>query len=45
MDDEMVANAKYLRLTNLVTRWERYLAMAEKGNGSLVQLLRTILAD
>jgi len=45
MDDEMIANAKYLRLTNLVTRWERYLAMAEKGNCSLVHLLRTILAD
>jgi DNA replication protein DnaC len=45
MDDEMVANAKYLRLTNLVTRWERYLAMAQKGNSSLVHLLRTILAD
>ena len=45
MDEEMIANAKYLRLTNLVTRWERYLAMAEKGNCSLVSLLRTILAD
>jgi DNA replication protein DnaC len=45
MDDEMIANAKYLRLANLVTRWERYLAMAEKGNCSLIKLLRTILAD
>jgi DNA replication protein DnaC len=45
MDDELIANAKYLRLTNLVTRWERYLAMAEKGNCSLVHLLRTIFAD
>jgi DNA replication protein DnaC len=45
MDDEMIANAKYLRLTNLTARWEQYLAMAEKRNCSLVQLVRTILAD
>ncbi len=45
MDDELISNAKYLRLTNLLARWERYLAMAEKGNCSLVKLLRTILAD
>jgi DNA replication protein DnaC len=45
MDEELISNAKYLRLTNLVTRWERYLAMAEKGNCSLVSLLRAILAD
>lgn len=45
MDDEMRSNAKYLRLTNLHTRWERYLSMAEKGNCSLVHLIRTILAD
>ena len=45
MDDEMVANAKYLRLTNLVTRWEHYLAMAQKGNSSLIHLLRTILVE
>jgi len=45
MDDAMISNAKYLRLTNLVTRWERYLAMADKGNCSLVHLLRTILAE
>jgi DNA replication protein DnaC len=45
MDDAMVVNAKYLRLTNLVTRWEHYLALAEKGNCSPVQLIRTILAE
>ncbi len=45
MDDMMIANAKYLRLNNLVTRWDHYLAMAEKGSGSLVKLLRTILAE
>jgi DNA replication protein DnaC len=45
MDDELASNAKYLRLTNLLARWDLYLAMAQKGNCSLVQLLRTILAD
>ena len=45
MDDELASNLRYLRLTNLLVRWERYLAMAEKGNCSLVKLLRTILAD
>ncbi len=45
MDKEMAANAKYLRLTNLLARWESYLAMAEKGNCSPVHLLKTILAD
>jgi DNA replication protein DnaC len=45
MDDELIANAKYLRLTNLLARWDHYLAIAQKGNCSLVHLLRTILAD
>jgi DNA replication protein DnaC len=45
MDDELASNLRYLRLTNLMARWERYLAMAEKGNCSLIKLLRTILAD
>jgi len=45
MDDDMAANAKYLRLTNLLARWDHYLAMAQKGNCSAVQLLRTILAE
>jgi DNA replication protein DnaC len=45
MDDELASNLRYLRLTNLLARWERYLAMAQKGKCSLVQLLRTILAD
>ncbi len=45
MDDQLASNAKYLRLTNLLGRWDHYLAMAQKGNCSLVHLLRTILAD
>jgi DNA replication protein DnaC len=45
MDAELAAPAKYLRLTNLIARWEHYLALAQKGNCSLVQLLRAILAD
>jgi DNA replication protein DnaC len=45
MDDDMASNAKYLRLTNLLGRWDQYLAMAQKGNCSPVHLVRTILAD
>jgi DNA replication protein DnaC len=45
MDAELTALAKHLRLTNLVARWDHYLAMTQKGNCSLVQLLRTILTD
>jgi hypothetical protein len=45
MDDRLAANLKYARLADLSARWERCLAMAEKGNRSLIQLLRTILAD
>jgi DNA replication protein DnaC len=45
MDDEMTANAKYLRLTNLLARWDHYLAMAQKGNCSVIQVLRTILEE
>jgi DNA replication protein DnaC len=45
MDDDMAAHAKYLRLTNLLTRWDHYLAMAQKGNCSVIQVLRTILAE
>ena len=45
MDDQLASNAKYLRLTNLLGRWDHYLAMAQKGNCSPVHLVRTILAD
>ncbi len=45
MDNEMAANAKYLRLTNLLGQWDHYLAMAEKGDCSPVRLVRTLLAD
>ncbi len=45
MDDEVASNAKYLRLTNLLARWDHYLSMAQKGNCSPVHLVRTILAD
>jgi DNA replication protein DnaC len=45
MDDELAAHAKYLRLTNLLSRWDHYLAVAQKGNCSLVHLLRSILAE
>jgi len=45
MDEDLISNAKYLRLTNLLAHWDEYLSMAQKGNCSLVHLLRKILAD
>ena len=45
MDEDLISNAKYLRLTNLLAHWDEYLSMAQKGNCSPVQLLRKILAD
>ncbi len=45
MDDDIASNAKCLRLTNLLARWDDFLAMAQKGNCSAIQLLRTILAE
>jgi DNA replication protein DnaC len=45
MDEELASTVKYLRLTNLLARWDHYLSRAQKGNCSLVQLLREVLAD
>jgi len=45
MDEELVSTLKYLRLTNLLGRWDHYVAMAQKGNASLLQVLRQVLED
>lgn len=45
MDEELTSTLKYLRLTNLLARWDHYLAMAQKRNCSLVRLLREIVVD
>lgn len=45
MESELIATLKYLRLGNLLSRWDEYMALAQKRNASLVQILRRILAD
>ncbi|MBN1443798.1 MAG: ATP-binding protein [Planctomycetes bacterium] len=45
MDEELISTLKYLRLTNLLGRWDHYVAKAQKGNASLLQMLREIIQD
>lgn len=45
MDNDLAATLKYLRLGNLLSRWDEYMALAQKGKSSLVELLRKILDD
>lgn len=45
MDDELVGTLKYLRLPNLLARWDEYLRVARKGRYSPVRLLRHVLAE
>ena len=43
MDDELQKTLKYLRMPNLVARWDEYLDMAKKGRLSPVRLLTHVL--
>jgi len=45
MDSELTATLKYLRFSNLLSRWDEYLALAQKGKSSPVQFLQRILDD
>lgn len=45
MDDELITTLKYLRMPNLLARWDEYVAAARKGRFSPVRLLRLILED
>lgn len=45
MDDELVRTLKYLRMTNLLARWDEYLAAARKGRFSPVRLLQHVLEE
>lgn len=45
MDEELTATLKYLRLSNLLARWDDYMALAQKGKRSPVQLLRHVLQE
>jgi DNA replication protein DnaC len=45
MDDELVRTLKYLRMSNLLGRWDEYLALARKGRFSPVRLLRHVVEE
>jgi len=45
MNDELIQKLKYLRLGGLLTNWQRYLALAQKGNYSHVRLLEYIIDE
>ena len=45
MDDELVKTLKYLRMPNLLARWDEYQAYAKKGRVSAVRLLKQVLDD
>jgi DNA replication protein DnaC len=45
MDKELIATLKYLRLSNLLSRWDEYVALAQKGRRSPVHLLRHVLEE
>ena len=45
MDDELAQKLKYLRLVSLLVNWDRYLALAQKGNYSHARLLQYIVDE
>ncbi len=45
MNAELIKTLKYLRMSNLIARWDEYLAAAEKGNFSPVRLLTHVLKE
>ena len=45
MDENLVQTLKYLRLNGLLSRWDEYLAAAEKGRFSPVRLLKHVLEE
>lgn len=45
MDEELIKMLKYNRLPGLLANWDRYIAMARKGNFSHVRLLKYIIEE
>ncbi|MFH1463631.1 MAG: ATP-binding protein [Pseudomonadota bacterium] len=45
MDEDLTRTLKYLRLPNLLARWDEYLAVARKRRFSPVRLLRHVLEE
>jgi len=45
MDKGLIETLSYLRLRNLLSRWDEYVALAQKGQRSFVHLLRHVLEE
>jgi len=45
MDDQLIGTLKYLRLPNLLARWDEYLDTAQKDRSTPVRLLRHVLEE
>ena len=45
MDDELTKTLKYLRMPNLLARWDEYLAAARKGRFSPARLLKQVVEE
>ena len=45
MDEELIKMLKYIRLSGLLTNWDHYLKIAQKGNFSHARLLRYVIEE
>jgi len=45
MDDELLTMLKYLKLPGLISNWDQYLSIADKGNYSHTRFLRHIIGE
>ena len=45
MDEKLVSVLKYLRLRNLLNRWDEYMAMARKKRMSVERLMTLVLSE
>jgi len=45
MDEELIKMLKYIRLSGLLTNWDHYLKIAQKGNFSHVRLLKYVVEE
>ena len=45
MDEKLVSILKYLRLRNLLDRWDEYMAMARKKRMSVERLMTLVLEE
>ena len=45
MDEQLIGRLKYIRLSGLLTNWDKYLVLARKGNFSHTRLLKHIIEE